>query len=135
MIVNLKVCLHVKNRIPVNGHPQIDRKLVFMTKLLLLNASQKYCRMLQGEHSKILLTFIKLPSIIKIYVLSIFQWTFFTGFTVLVSDSGVTKYRRYSRAITSENQGTGQDCCSGKNCEGVKGSYLFDHICLTACQI
>ena len=37
---------------------------------LLLNAGQKYCRMLQGEHSAILLTFIKLPFIIKIFVLS-----------------------------------------------------------------
>ena len=32
-----------------------------------LNAGQKYCRMLQGEHSAILLTFIKLPFVIKIY--------------------------------------------------------------------
>ena len=40
--------------------------------------------MLQGEHSAILLTFIKLPVVIKIYVLSIFEWPFYTGFTVLV---------------------------------------------------
>ena len=39
---------------------------------LLLNAGQKYCRMLQGEHSAILLTVIKLPFIIKVFVLSIF---------------------------------------------------------------
>ena len=38
---------------------------------LLLNAGQKYCRMLQGEHSAILSTFIKLPIVIKIFVLSI----------------------------------------------------------------
>ena len=40
---------------------------------LSLNAGQKYCRMLQGlqgEHSAILLTFIKLPFVIKIFVLS-----------------------------------------------------------------
>ena len=36
---------------------------------LSLNAGQKYCRMLQGEHSAILLTFIKLPFFIKIFVL------------------------------------------------------------------
>ena len=38
-----------------------------------LNAGQKYCRMLQGqgEHSAILSTFIKLPFVIKIFVLSI----------------------------------------------------------------
>ena len=39
---------------------------------LSLNAGQKYCRMLQGEQSSILLTFIKLPFVIKIFVLSIF---------------------------------------------------------------
>ena len=37
--------------------------------------------MLQGEHSAILLTFIKLPFVIKIFVLSIFEWPFYTGFT------------------------------------------------------
>ena len=51
--------------------------------LLLLNAGQKYCRMLQGEHSAILSIFIKLPFVIKICVLSIFEWLLKTGFTVL----------------------------------------------------
>ena len=41
-----------------------------MTKIgfqdqLSLNAGQNFCRMLKGEHSAILLTFIKLPFIIK----------------------------------------------------------------------
>ena len=49
---------------------------------LSLNAGQKYCRMLQGEPSAILSTFIKLPFVIKIFVLSIFEWQFYTGFTV-----------------------------------------------------
>ena len=35
-------------------------KIGFQDKLSL-NAGQKYCRMLQGEHSAILSTFIKLP--------------------------------------------------------------------------
>ena len=38
--------------------------------------------MLQGEHSAILLTFIKLPFVIKIFVLSNFEWPFYTGVTV-----------------------------------------------------
>ena len=38
---------------------------------LSLNACQKYCRMLQGEHSAILLTIIKLPFFIKTFGLSI----------------------------------------------------------------
>ena len=50
---------------------------------LSLNAGQKYCRMLKGEHSAILLTCIKLPFVIKIFVLSIFEWPFYTVFIVL----------------------------------------------------
>ena len=49
---------------------------------LSLNAGQKYCRMLLREHSAILSTFIKLPFVIKILVLSIFEWPFYTGLTV-----------------------------------------------------
>ena len=49
---------------------------------LWLNAGQQYCRMLQREHFAILLTFIKLPVVIKTFVLSIFEWPFYTGFTV-----------------------------------------------------
>ena len=41
--------------------------------------------MLQGEHSAILSTFIKLPFVIKIFVLSIFEWPLKTGFTVFLS--------------------------------------------------
>ena len=47
-----------------------------------LNAGQKYCRMLQGEHSAILSSFIKLSFVIKIFVLSSFEWPLKTGFTV-----------------------------------------------------
>ena len=42
--------------------------------------------MLQGEHSAILSTFIKQPFVIKSFVLSIFEWPFYTGFTVLTVD-------------------------------------------------
>ena len=52
---------------------------------LSLNAGQKYCRILPLEHSAILLTFIKLPFVIKIFVLSIFEWLFYTGFTIMQS--------------------------------------------------
>ena len=37
------------------------------------------------EHSAILLTFIKLPFVIKIFVLFIFEWPFYIGFTVYVN--------------------------------------------------
>ena len=37
----------------------------------------------QGEHSAILPIFIVLPFVIKIFVLSIFEWSLYTGYTVL----------------------------------------------------
>ena len=71
------------------------KKMVFKTDYRLMQvksiaecsliAGQKYCRRLQREHSAILLTFIKLPVVIKTFVLSIFEWPFYTGFTVLLS--------------------------------------------------
>ena len=38
--------------------------------------------MLTGKHSAILSAFIKQPSVVKIFVLSIFEWPLYTGFTV-----------------------------------------------------
>ena len=40
--------------------------------------------MLNWEHSAILSTFIKLPVVSKIFVLSLFEWSLKTGFTVHV---------------------------------------------------
>ena len=40
--------------------------------------------MLKGEQSAILSTFIKPPFVINIFVLSIFEWPFYTGFTALL---------------------------------------------------
>ena len=61
-------------------------KIVFQDQLSLnagsLNAGQMYCRMLKEEHSAILLTFIKLPFVIKSFVLFIFEWPLKTDFTV-----------------------------------------------------
>ena len=52
--------------------------MVFKTNYRLLQA------MLRGEHSAILLTFNKLPFVIMIFVLSIFEWQCYTCFTVLL---------------------------------------------------
>ena len=62
---NSKTCL----KRPLKRRPNIGFK-----DRLLLHAGQKYCRMLQGEHSAILSAFIKLQFVIKIFVLSIFEW-------------------------------------------------------------
>ena len=62
--------------------PLSERRKIGFQDQLSLNAGQKYCRMLQREHSAILSTFIKLPVVIKTFILSIFEWPFYTGFTV-----------------------------------------------------
>ena len=68
-----KTCL----KMPLN-----KKTIIGFQDQLSLNASQKYCRMLQGEYSAILLSFIKLSFVIKIFVLSIFEWSLKTCFTV-----------------------------------------------------
>ena len=64
-----------------SGHSKRRPKIGFQDRLPL-NAGQKYCRMLQAEHSAILSTFIKLLFVIKIFVLSSFELPLKTGFTV-----------------------------------------------------
>ena len=63
--------------------PLSKRPKIHFPNQLLLDAGQKYCRMLQVEHSAILTTFNKLPIVIRIFVLSIFEWPIYTGFTVI----------------------------------------------------
>ena len=70
----------------------ISNKICLNLDQVSLNAGQKHCRMLQEEHSAILSTFIKLPFVIKIFVLSIFEWPFYTGLTVKSSWSHVDKF-------------------------------------------
>ena len=65
-------------RRPLSKRPKIGFK-----DQLSLNAGQKYCRiMLQVEHSAIPSTVIKLPFVIKTFVLSILEWPFYIVFTV-----------------------------------------------------
>ena len=78
----------------------------WLSRPIMLNAGQKYCRILQVEHSAILSTFIKLPFIIKLFVLSIFELLFSSGFTVLslVTDnnpSRISGRRRMTLEIIS----------------------------------
>ena len=53
----------------------------------------------KGEHSAILSTLIKLPFVIKISVLSIFEWQFKTGLTVLYHKMIASEYQIISKAI------------------------------------
>ena len=66
---------------PCVKRPLSKRPKIGIQDQLSLDAGQKYCRMLQGEHSAILSTFVKLPFAIKIFILSIFEWPFYTSFT------------------------------------------------------
>ena len=76
--VNKAQLLHLqKNMCKIASKRQ---KIGFQDRLSL-NAGQKYCRMLQGEYSAILSTFNRLRFVIKTFVLSIFEWPFYTGFT------------------------------------------------------
>ena len=68
----------------LSSHSKSRPKIVFQTQLSL-NEGQKNCSMPQGENSAILSTFIKLPFhafVIKIFVLSIFEWPLKTDFIV-----------------------------------------------------
>ena len=71
--VSLCICLYRKTSVkrPLSKIPKIR-----FQDQLLPNAGHKYCRMLQGKHSAKLSTSIKLPFVIKIFVLSIFEWPF-----------------------------------------------------------
>ena len=83
---NVTICLFSKTCVkwPLSKRPKIG-----FQDQLSLNAGQKYCRMLQGEHSAMLLTFIKLQFVFKIFIFSIFEWPFYTGFTVYGIGSSV----------------------------------------------
>ena len=58
--------------------PLSKRPKIGFQDQLLLNACPR------GEHSAILSTLIKLQFVIKIFILSIFEWPFYTNFTVNV---------------------------------------------------
>ena len=77
----------------LRGHSKRTPKIGFKYQLPH-NVGQKYCRMLQGEHSALLSTFIKLPFSIKTFVLSIFKWLLKTGFTVYTKCTIVLRVQR-----------------------------------------
>ena len=50
------------------------------------------------EHSAILSTFIKLPFVIKTFVLSIFEWPFYTSFAVFCK--GIASIKKYNKNVS-----------------------------------
>ena len=69
----------------LSGHSK--RRPTLFSDRLWLNAGQKYCRMLQWEHSTIPSTFITLPFVIMIFVLFILEGPFQTGTLLYVHSS------------------------------------------------
>ena len=75
----------------LSGNSQKDQKLGFQTNYRLMQVKSiaecskgsilQYFRP-SLSYSSILQTFIKLPFVIKIFDSSIFEWQFYTGFTV-----------------------------------------------------
>ena len=73
-----------------NGHPQKDHKMFFKTDYHYRLMQVKSIAECSKEHSAILLTFIKLPVVIKTFILSIFEEPFYAGFIFIFQkeDSG-----------------------------------------------
>ena len=67
------------------------------------------------EHSAILSTIIKLPVVIKTFVLSIFEWPFYTGFTVQIN----TKIENYVIIASLKSE------TMGKLINRIPGSHLL----------
>ena len=98
--------------------------------------------MLQGEHSAILSTFIKLPFVIKISVLSIFEWPLYTGLTVPIKtpikppDRTNQIFFKYGLKIVTCPSTSLKHQQLRKNAKFInRGSYLSAHILLTLCNI
>ena len=53
------------------------------------------------EHSAILSTFIKLPVVIKTFVLSIFEWPVYTGFTEVNPKKRQSRLQQMTNFVTS----------------------------------
>ena len=79
MLISIQRVKRISARKTCVKRPLSYRPKIGFQDQLSLNAGQRYSRMLQGGHSAILLTCIKLPFVIKIFVLSIFEWPFYTG--------------------------------------------------------
>ena len=76
---NVTYCIYSKICVK---RPLKYRQNKYLNDQLSLNAGQKYCRMLQREHSAMLLTCIKRYLVLINNFQSFGEWPFYTGFTV-----------------------------------------------------
>ena len=105
--------------------PLSKRPKIYFQYQLSLNAGQKYCRMLQ--HSAILLTFIRLPFVIKIFVLSIFERPFYTGFTVFVHFSFKFFFQSHCFTTSVHHFHEGMFSESSLNSKSITSVCTFEH--------
>ena len=81
--------------------------------------------MLQGEYSAILLTFINLQFVIKIFVLSIFESPFYTGFIVAaIARLTICILMDFPIHIDTINMGLSILWFKGSQVEGSKSVFL-----------
>ena len=69
----------------LSGHSKRRPKINCFSRPIIAYCRSKVLQNAPREHSTILSTFIKLPFVLKTFVLSILEWPFYTGFTILVS--------------------------------------------------
>ena len=87
LICNILICfpaqfclmITVTVKPALSSHSKIRPKIGFQDAKCRSKVLQNAPR----EHSAILSTFIKLPFVFKTFILSIFEWPFKTGFTIL----------------------------------------------------
>ena len=82
--------------------------------------------MLQREHSAILSTFIKLRFVIEIFVLSIFEWPFYTGFTV--QQTALVCFIKHPEDDTELNMQTQVFIRITQDCVSSMINLLYDNV-------
>ena len=75
-------CMYDEYKV-LSSHPKEDQKFVFKIDYCLMQV-KSIAKYAPREHFAILSTCIKLPSVFKTFVLSIFEWLLKTGFTVIL---------------------------------------------------
>ena len=116
--VAIFVCVHSKTC--VKRPPQKDNKLVFKTNYRLMQV-KSIAECSKGDYSAILLTFIKLPFVIEIFNLYVFEWLFIQVLLYLVCGSSLVVILLLTRCF----------CCS--HC--LLGLCVLSLFCCAVCSV
>ena len=77
--MSLYIGIYITEKTDVKRPLSERPKMVFNTNYRLMQVKG-----IEGEHSAILSSVIKLPFVIRIYILSIFEWPFYTDLTAYI---------------------------------------------------